>query len=62
MNFAKATKLDIVMKPYTRYRRIKEQNRSLLNQVEKLQKALDSVPELRCTAGETVWFDHLHCY
>jgi hypothetical protein len=34
------------MKPYTRYRRIKEQNQSLLNQVEKLQKALDSVPEL----------------
>jgi hypothetical protein len=43
------------------HRRIKEENQSLLNQVEKLQKALDSVPpELRGTAGEIVLFDHLH--
>lgn len=42
-------------------RRIKDENRNLLNQVEKLQKTVDSVPpELRGTAGEIVLFDVLH--
>jgi Uncharacterized protein conserved in bacteria (DUF2130) len=42
-------------------RRIKNDNRNLLKQVEKLQKTVDSVPpELRGTAGEIVLFDALH--
>ncbi|HET7284551.1 MAG TPA: hypothetical protein VFI70_07680, partial [Nitrososphaeraceae archaeon] len=40
--------------------RIKEENQSLLNQVEKMKKTLDNVPpELIGTAGEIILLDHL---
>jgi hypothetical protein len=41
--------------------RIEQENRSLLNQVEKLQKTLENVPpELRGTASEIFLLDELH--